>query len=77
MELVVYALPNGNTLEQTLGRKLRNGDDWHFDIQHIAAQTRFLRGAIADRALVVASSKPSRRVGPLRASSMATKRSRH
>ncbi len=54
VDLVIYALPNGNTLEQTLGRKLRAGDDWHFDIQHIAAQTRFLRTAIADRALVVA-----------------------
>ena len=42
-ELLLYALPNGNTIEQTLGKQLQPGDDWHYDIQHIAAQTRFLR----------------------------------
>jgi hypothetical protein len=41
--LIVYALPNGNTIEQTWGRRLHEGDDWHFDLQHIAAQTRWLR----------------------------------
>ncbi|MCK7541677.1 MAG: hypothetical protein MZV63_67720 [Marinilabiliales bacterium] len=41
--LILYALPNGNTIEQTFGKKLHAGDDWHFDIQHIGAQTRFLR----------------------------------
>ena len=24
-------------------KKIKEGDDWHFDIQHIAAQTRFVR----------------------------------
>ena len=52
--LIVYALPNGNTTEQTIGRKLKPGDDWHFNIQHIGAQTRFLREAIPDRTVVVA-----------------------
>jgi hypothetical protein len=42
-ELLFYALPNGNTIEQTLGKQMKPGDDWHYDIQHIAAQTRFLR----------------------------------
>ncbi|MFO0998854.1 MAG: hypothetical protein U0936_00815 [Planctomycetaceae bacterium] len=42
-ELLFYALPNGNTIEQTLGKQLQAGDDWHYDIQHIAAQSRFLR----------------------------------
>jgi hypothetical protein len=42
-ELLFYALPNGNTIEQTLGKQMQPGDDWHYDIQHIAAQTRFLR----------------------------------
>lgn len=51
--LVFYALPNGNTIEQTYGKKLKPGDDWHFDIQHIAAQTRFLRNILKDRTLVV------------------------
>jgi hypothetical protein len=54
MLLVFYALPNGNTIEQTIGRAVQPGDDWHFDIQHIGAQTRFLRVTIKDRAVVVA-----------------------
>jgi hypothetical protein len=43
VRLVLYALPNGNTIEQTVGRKIKPGEDWHFDIQHIGAQTRWLR----------------------------------
>jgi hypothetical protein len=42
-ELLFYALPNGNSIEQTLGKQLQASNDWHYDIQHIAAQTRFLR----------------------------------
>jgi hypothetical protein len=42
--LVLFALPNGNSIEWTKGKKTKSGDDWHFDIQHIAAQTRFVRG---------------------------------
>ena len=41
--LVLFALPNGNSIEWTKGKKIQPGDDWHFDIQHIAAQTRFVR----------------------------------
>lgn len=41
--LIVFALPNGNTLEQTLGCEMKPGLDWHYDIQHVAAQTRLLR----------------------------------
>ncbi len=52
--LVLYALPNGNTIEWTTGKTLRPGDDWHYDIQHIAAQTRFLRQRSPDRSIVVA-----------------------
>ena len=43
VELILYALPNGNTTAQTIGRKLADGVDWHYDIQHIGAQTRALR----------------------------------
>ena len=50
--LVFYALPNGNTIEQTMGKNLRPGDDWHFNIQHIAAQTRFIRHKIRNRTIV-------------------------
>lgn len=41
--LVFYALPNGNSIEWTKGKKMKAGDDWHYDIQHIAAQTRYVR----------------------------------
>jgi len=41
--IILYALPNGNTIEQTAGKIQDKGDDWHYDIQHIAAQTRFMR----------------------------------
>jgi hypothetical protein len=52
--LVFYALPNGNTIEQTIGKTIKPGDDWHYDIQHIGAQTRFLRELIPDHVIVVA-----------------------
>lgn len=52
--LIFYALPNGNTIEQTLGRKIQPGDDWRFEIQHIGAQTRFLRALLTNRTVVVA-----------------------
>ena len=42
-EIIFFALPNGNTIEQTVGKVLKSGDDWHYDIQHIGAQTRFIR----------------------------------
>lgn len=41
--IIIYALPNGNTTEQTMGKRMQPGDDWHFDIQHIRAQTAFIR----------------------------------
>jgi hypothetical protein len=51
--LVFYALPNGNTIEQTFGKNLRDGDDWHYNIQQIGAQTRFLRNTIKNQTIVV------------------------
>ncbi|MBI5775242.1 MAG: hypothetical protein HZA89_16080 [Verrucomicrobia bacterium] len=54
VRLVLYALPNGNTIEQTIGRQVRPGDDWHFNIQHIGAQTRWLRAHTTDAELVIA-----------------------
>lgn len=38
--VIFFATPNGNTYEQTLGCKMADGLDWHYDIQHIAAQHR-------------------------------------
>jgi hypothetical protein len=43
VDLILYALPNGNTTAQTIGKTMAEGVDWHFDIQHIGAQTRALR----------------------------------
>ena len=42
-ELIFFALPNGNDIDWTAGKKLEEGDDWHYNIQHISAQTEFLR----------------------------------
>ena len=52
--LVLYALPNGNTIEQTIGCRRGVGIDWHFDIQHIGAQTRALRAIDASENTIVA-----------------------
>ena len=63
--IVLYALPNGNTTEQTMGKKISYQEfktpdnlqtpdnDWHFDIQHIRAQTRFIRNKLKDENFVV------------------------
>ena len=53
VELILYALPNGNTTAQTIGRRLADGVDWHYDIQHIGAQTRALRERGLRQAVVV------------------------
>lgn len=53
VHLVIYALPNGNTIEETLGRAVPPGDKSRYGIQQIAAQTRFLWEK-ADKNLVVA-----------------------
>lgn len=51
--IVFYALPNGNTTVQTMGKKMQPGDDWHFDIQHIAAQTKFIRNQLRKKDFIV------------------------
>jgi len=52
--LIFYALPSGNSIEWTIGKKLKPGDDWHFNIQHIGAQTRFLREVYKEANIIVA-----------------------
>ncbi|WP_199118893.1 hypothetical protein [Pedobacter sp. ASV28] len=42
-EIVIYALPNGNTTAQTFGKKVDDTEDWHYNIQHIGAQSAFVR----------------------------------
>lgn len=41
--LVIYACPNGNTAEQTLGGRPGQGVNWHYDIQQVLAQVRVAR----------------------------------
>jgi hypothetical protein len=51
--ITFFALPNGNSNEQTMGKKMQPGDDWHFDIQHIRAQTKFIRRELPGKNFVV------------------------
>ncbi|QDT56039.1 hypothetical protein Pan44_40890 [Caulifigura coniformis] len=52
--LIVFATPNGNTVEQTLGCRFERGADWHVDIQHVAAQTRLWRRLNPDENIALA-----------------------
>ncbi len=54
LDLILYALPNGNTIEQTAGKRRGPGVHWRYDIQHIAAQTRWLRRAMPEKNIAVA-----------------------
>jgi hypothetical protein len=51
--LVFYATPNGNSIEQTIGNTDSVSSDWHYNIQHIGAQTRWLRENLKTTNLVV------------------------
>lgn len=51
--VVFYALPNGNTTDQTMGKKMYPGDDWHYDIQHIKAQSIFIRQQLRNTNFIV------------------------
>ncbi len=48
-----FALPNGNSTEWTMGKKMDTGDNWHYDIQHIRAQTEFIRSKMKGRNFIV------------------------
>lgn len=52
-EVLVYATPNGNTLEQTLGRARREDESFRYDIQHVLAQTRFYRRLFPERDVIL------------------------
>lgn len=53
-QLIFFALPNGNNTDQTIGKAMTPGLDWHYNIQHIGAQTRRLRELIPEENIVVA-----------------------
>ena len=63
-ELILFATPNGNTIEQTLGSAMAAGTDWHFDIQHIAAQTRRLRQITPEKNIVLPACRRTGEAGP-------------
>lgn len=63
--LIFYALPNGSTIEQTFGKTLKDGDHWHYDIQHIGAQTRFLRKVLNNQTVVVVYLEARQKSWPL------------
>ncbi len=52
--LVIFATPNGNTIEWTLGCATVPGLDWHYDIQHVSAQIRRLRELTPNENVVLA-----------------------
>ena len=53
IDLILYALPNGNSTAETMGRKMADGVTWRYDIQNIAAQTRAIRARGIPQAVVV------------------------
>jgi hypothetical protein len=53
IDLILYALPNGNSTAETMGRSPADSAGWRYDIQHIAAQTRALRQRGYPQAVVV------------------------
>lgn len=54
VKIVFYALPNGSSIEETMGKCATAPEDWKYTIQHVAAQTRWLRHRITDCNLVIA-----------------------
>lgn len=53
VDLILYALPNGNSTAETMGRRPADSTEWRYDIQNIAAQTRALRARGVAQAVVV------------------------
>jgi hypothetical protein len=64
-QVIFFALPNGNTTAQTMGKLIDSTDDWHYDIQHIKAQTEFLRTTIKNENLIVVYVENNFRSWPL------------
>lgn len=55
--LILFALPNGNTLEQTLGCQASPERHWRYDIQHVAAQVRLLRSLLTRERIVLVAAE--------------------
>jgi len=52
--LVIYATPNGNTIEQTLGAAVTAPEAWRFQIQHVAAQIHRVRQLLPETRISLA-----------------------
>ena len=52
--ITIYALPNGSSIEETVGKSANREEEHRFDIQHIGAQTRYIRNRKPGYNLVVA-----------------------
>jgi poly(3-hydroxybutyrate) depolymerase len=64
VQLVIYATPNGGTVEQAIGRAAAEGDDGSYQAQNIGAQTRWLRRLAGWKNLVVAYLEPDGKSWP-------------
>ncbi|MFC1747761.1 SGNH/GDSL hydrolase family protein [Pseudomonadota bacterium] len=62
--IVLYALPNVNSIEWTVGKKRKKGEDRHFEWQNIGAQTRVIRQGSPDENIVVAYIETPRKSFP-------------
>lgn len=51
--IILYALPNGHTTAQTMGKKMQKDDDWRYNVQHIKAQTEFIRSQLKKTTIIV------------------------
>jgi hypothetical protein len=54
VRLIFFTLPNGNTIEHTVGCKAKEGLHWRYNIQYIGAQVRRLREISPDERIVIA-----------------------
>lgn len=54
IHLLIYATPNGNTAEETIGSRTLPELPFRFGIQHVLAQTRFLRTIDTKETLILA-----------------------
>ncbi|MFZ1749152.1 MAG: hypothetical protein WAU01_03130, partial [Saprospiraceae bacterium] len=63
--LILYGLPNGSTFEDIFGRRQKDTGAKSTEIQHIGAQTRFLRRILTHQTVVVAYLESKQKSWPL------------
>src|SRR6187431_976808 len=65
MIIIFYALPNGNTTQQTMGKKPVGNEKPTPNVQNILAQTKFIRKELKNTDIVVAYLETSYHSWPL------------